>query len=304
MESSQLSKAHGYTIWLNNEKASRSAIVGGKASNLSCLMRAGFPVPDGYVVLREAFRVFYETCSRRLAKGQDVVEEMRSVPIPEGIASEILRSFGMLSVDRVAVRSSAACEDSPGHSFAGQFETFLNITRRQILDRVRDCWCSAFSERVLAYLEAHQISAGREIEMAVLIQQMIDADVSGVSFTVDPVEGNDDVVLIEACRGLGTSLVAGEITPDVYRVSKKTGQILSREVSRQSVADMSQGGRTIRVELPYKQGNEQKLSDEQIRLLFKLCRKIEDHFGMPQDIEWAVKAGRFHVLQSRPVTSS
>lgn len=304
MESSPLSKAQGYTIWLNNEKATCSTIVGGKASNLSCLMRAGFPILDGYVVLKEAFHVFHEICSSSIAKGQDVVEKMRSVPIPEEIASEILRYFEMLSVDSVAVRSSAACEDSPRYSFAGQFETFLNTTREQILDRVRDCWCSASSEKVKAYLAAHRISLGREIEMAVLIQQMIDAEVSGVSFTVDPVEGDNDVVVIEACRGLGTSLVAGEITPDVYRVSKKTGQILSREVGRQSVADMSQKGRTIRVELPCGQSNEQKLSDEQIRLLFGLCRQVEDYFGIPQDIEWAVKAEKFYVLQSRPITSS
>lgn len=291
-----------FTIWLNNEKACNSAIVGGKASSLSRLLRAGFTVPNGYVVLGEAFRVFYKLCRSNLANGENIVEKMRSVHVPEDIVHEILCSFSVLSVDRVAVRSSASCEDSIEHSFAGQFETFLNTTRDQIIERVRDCWCSVHSEKVLAYLEAHQLSAGRGVEMAVLIQQMIDAVVSGVTFTVDPVERTDDVMVIEACRGLGTCLVAGEITPDIYRVSKKTGQILSREFGRQRIADMSQEGRTTRVELPWEQSDEQKLSDEHIISLFELSREIERHLGMPQDIEWARKGDKFYVLQSRPVT--
>jgi len=228
------------------------ALVGGKAASLAEMMRANIPVPPGFVVLADADL----TCD------------------------EILSAFDRLNVSIVAVRSSATVEDAPDASWAGQFETYLGVTRDGLVDAIQRCRDSAKSARVNAY-RAEQGADNSTIAVAVIVQAMVDADAAGVCFTVHPVTKNPNHLIIEACLGLGDKLVGGEISPDSYIVDKLTETIIDVQLSSTA----------------------QVLSNDALRDLARLCKRIEDHYGFPCDVEWAHVEGSFSILQSRPITT-
>ena len=274
------------------------ATVGGKAANLGELTRAGLPVPVGFCVTTEAYR--------RVAVGiplDQVREALLGVEIPADIADEIRARYAALGVDvPVAVRSSATAEDLPFASFAGQQDTYLNVVGADaVLDAVRRCWASLWTDRAQFYRDSNGIDHNT-VELAVVVQVMVDAEVAGVLFTANPITGRRREAVIDANAGLGETVVSGSVNPDHFVVDTATGRILQRHLGDKKVAIRSvAGGGTESVELD---STEPCLSDQQIRELAALGDQVERHYGSPQDTEWAIDAdGRLWLTQARPITT-
>jgi pyruvate,water dikinase len=215
--------------------------------------------------------------------------------------AEIAAAYEALGGDPpVAVRSSACAEDSEIASYAGQQETYLYVRGAEdVLARVRDCWASFFSERALFYRQRK--GSLDDLEMAVVVQRMVRADVAGVLFTCDPVHHRHDRMVVEAVLGLGEAAVSGEVTPDHYAI-KRDGTVKRAQLARQPFAVVpAEGGGVERRELG-EEGGEQKLSEDQLRALARIGDDLERRLGMPQDIEFAIEDGEIFVLQARPVT--
>jgi pyruvate,water dikinase len=240
---------------------------------------------------------------------KELVEQIETMVCPEHLQTEILSAYHRLSEDYgglavVAVRSSAAAEDSQAASFAGQQETYLNIYGDEnILKMVRACWGSFFQPRAIFYRQQH--GSLKDTSMAVVIQRMVNPDKSGVMFTVDPVQRRRDRIMIEAAWGLGEAVVSGLVTPDNYIINKSDGRILSKFISRKSVMIVREdsGIGCRHVELSAEKAQAQVLSDAEIDQLLSVGKLIEAHFGCPQDVEWAIEGEHLYVLQSRPVTT-
>lgn len=254
--------------------------VGGKASSLGELTKVGFSIPGGFVITTEAFEKFYN-------------QEFQSEFI-----SEVLASFNKLKSSRVAVRSSAIDEDSQSASWAGQFVSFLNVSKEQLLERIKDCWSSIDLERVSSYAN---LQNAKGILIGVVIQKMVNSEVSGVIFTRNPVN-NQDEIMIESIYGLGELIVQGEMTPDNFLVSKRM-EILARNIEFKEKQLIFRNGENQEVEIPENLKNSSSLTDEQIKKLATLGKKIESYYGCPQDIEWAIERGKIYILQSRPITT-
>src|SRR5262249_3666591 len=234
-------------------------------------------------------------------------EAMRFAPLPDTVREELEHRLDERSP--VAVRSSALGEDSETATQAGQQESFLWVRGlEQVCDAVRDCWASRFTRRAIGYRAA--LGGGEaELSMGVTVQLMVDAEVSGVMFTCNPVSGDPSVVAVNASWGLGLAVVGGETTPDDYLVSKVTGEVVRRTVNAKEIEYIpdAAGRGTGRVEVSPERREEACLSKEQLAALVEAARRIERHFGAHQDIEWALERGRalpeaLHVLQARPVT--
>jgi len=202
----------------------------------------------------------------------------------------------------VAVRSSACAEDSEAASFAGQQETYLNVRGvAEVLERIKDCWKSFFSERALFY-RARKGSLS-DLAMAVVVQRQLSPDRSGVMFTIDPVRRRRDQMMIEAVWGLGEAVVSGNATPDHYVVSRE-GDVKQARISVQEVAvRMDEAGGVTQHHLSPEQGGARVLGDADLAALASVGRQLEAHFGQPQDVEWAFEEGQLYLLQSRPVTT-
>jgi pyruvate, water dikinase len=315
-------------IWFKDLSKDDIPLVGGKCANLGELYgKIGVPVPNGFAVSADAFRIFLEKNRAAekidaLLAGLDVnnpaiLEEtsrkiraqLESLPMPKEIKDSILTAYRELSKERgrkevaVAVRSSATAEDLPGASFAGQQDTFLNATGRTLLQRVQQCWGSLYTPRAIFYRQEKGFAQDKVL-ISVAVQEMIDSKVSGVMFTLEPVQGDRSKVVINASWGLGEAIVSGQITPDEYTVEKGTFRILDRKIfkkQRQIVYD--RGGGTTWAAVPEEMQNVQALADAAIVRLAQYGVQIEDHYGTAQDIEWAVdRDDRMFVLQARPET--
>jgi len=273
--------------------------VGGKAANLGELIRAGFDVPPGFVVVAAAFE--------RFGGG---------VALPADVEHEIVAAYQRLGSrdgpePPVAVRSSAIGEDCVGTSFAGLHDTFLwQRGRAQVIDRVRQCWASLYSHEALEYRSALCLD-GRAAGMGVIVQRMVEADISGVAFTVSPASGDPSVIAVEAGWGLGTSVVGGEVTPDSFRISKVTGEVIERAIGSKHFRYIpNRGSDGVTAEpVPEVLRAAACLDDDQLLRVVRLAAAVERHYGRPQDIEWALElnasassAGRLSLLQSRPET--
>lgn len=233
-----------------------ASLVGGKAINLARLIAAGFPVPSGFVVTIRAF-----------AMDDDVVDE-------------ILSAYRTMGSGKVAVRSSATAEDLADASMAGQYQTFLEIEgEQQLLAAITNCWASLDTPQARAYLKEHGIDRS-QVAMAVVVQRLIDADVAGVLFTVNPNSNGRREMLIEASRGLGESVVSGKVQPDLLRLDPDTGRVIEAKHLDRAC-----------------------LSSKDVHQLWQLGRQAAEYFGAPQDIEWAIKNGGVYLLQSRPITT-
>ncbi len=203
----------------------------------------------------------------------------------------------------VAVRSSATAEDLPEASFAGQQETFLNIQgENHLLDKVRSCWASLFTERAM-YYRNHQKFDHMKVGLAAVVQRMVQSEKSGIAFSIDPITNSKDVVTIEAIYGLGEYIVGGKVTPDHYEVDKKSLTIIKNELKQQNVKLIKKGIDNAEVKLSKAEGNTQKLDNENIQKLAQLVMGIEKHYFFPQDIEWAYEKGKLFIVQSRPITT-
>ncbi|WP_124726884.1 phosphoenolpyruvate synthase [Staphylospora marina] len=295
--------------------------VGGKGANLGELMKAGFPVPGGFCVTTRAYQEFIGTCPemegffeeldsldpadletlREL--GERIRSTLLSLEIPGHLREEIIHAWERVGKEHAyAVRSSATAEDLPSASFAGQQDTYLNIRGRdELLKHVRKCWASLFTDRAIVYRAKNGFDH-RQVHLSVVVQRMVNPEVSGIMFSADPVSGNRHVVTIDAGLGLGEALVSGIVTADLYKV--KDGEIIHKTVSDKKVAIYSvpEGG-TVKKELSPEQQKKQVLSDSRILRLAEWGKKIEAHFGSPQDIEFCIENGDIFIVQSRPITS-
>lgn len=267
--------------------------IGGKAYALAALHEADLPVPAWFVLSSRAFEGWRDSSDDKPSLSDEVLHELRE-------ALQELCPDGQ----PVAVRSSALDEDSAGHSFAGQFDSYLFVPHHEVPARVLDVWNSAFSERVLAYRQEHGLEKAIR-PPAVLIQRMVNAEVSGVAFGADPVSGRNDLAVVAAVYGLGTSLVSGECDADTFHVNR-SGTILYREIaSKQQMhcADVGVAEGVSTKDVAPERVNQPALNDEQVKAVAALVRATSHHFGRPQDIEWAIAEGQLYLLQSRPITS-
>ena len=294
-----------YILPLDKRAELRS--VGGKAFNLSLLAGSGLKVPRGFVIASGAFE---ETLAAELGRLRDagpgeVVKALLPMlkdyvlraAFPAALGEELRAAFAALNAPAVAVRSSAEAEDGAVRSFAGQFESFLGINTAGLEQAVKRCWASAFSPRVHLYRQ------GFIPRMAVLVQEMVEADVSGVALSCDPVTGDRGAVVIEAVYGLCEPLVSGSVTPDHYRVNKAGFAVDEKNiVPQQEYLSVAPAGGTALYPVAEELRARPKLDEEMLRRVAGAVVSIESLFKKPVDIEWAVKGGELHILQARQVT--
>ena len=314
-----------YIVDLARVSSTDLATVGGKASGLGELVRNGLPIPPGFVVTTEAYRVFTSipalaaTIRTTLAgvdeTRADTVEEasrkireaFEHTEYPDDLREAIARAYDSYvkahHVRFSAVRSSATAEDLAGASFAGLQETYLNVTGTdQILAMVRRCWGSLFTPRVMVYRVRKGFDHA-DVRLAVLVQKMVDSEVSGILFTRDPNTGENHMI-IEAGWGLGEAIVGGEVTPDHYVLDGQSQKILQKHLSEQRIRIVrAEGGGNRREDVPARERSAQKLSDERIRALASLGRRIESHYRRPMDVEWCADRQGLYIVQARPVTT-
>jgi pyruvate,water dikinase len=307
--------------WLAEITADDVAAVGGKGASLGELDGAGLPVPPAFVVTADTYRRFvreagiedelYEVVdvdvedTAALADAEAAARELvTSAPFPEGLREEIEGAYAELTDGAgafVAVRSSATAEDLPDASFAGQQETFLNVTGEDLLDRVRECWASLFTQRAIYYRQEQGFDHDA-VNMAVVVQRMVDAEKSGVMFTSHPSTG-DPRVIVEATWGLGEAVVSGSVSPDNY-VLDRDGTVQQVTVADKKLKHVrSEDGETVEQPVAEDRREKQVLSAAELDRLAELARSVEDHYGSPQDVEWAVHEDEVYMLQSRPITT-
>jgi pyruvate,water dikinase len=298
---------------------------GGKSSSLGELLAAEIPVPPGYALSTEAFDAFMAESglavvveaaladapvddADAVARASETIGgALRAAPVPESVRGEIASAYRALGEGDppVAVRSSAVGEDSAQATFAGQQESFLWVRGADaVCDAVLGCWASLYSAPAISY-RARLGGAGRPA-MGVTVQLMVDAEVSGVMFTCNPVSGDPSMVAINASWGLGLAVVGGEVTPDDFLVSKVTREVVRRQLSAKTVQYVPQagGGGVARTEVAPERRELACLDADTLSELVAVARRVQDHFGSHQDIEWAIdRAGRLFVVQSRPVTT-
>lgn len=289
-----------------DDAAADLTTVGGKGESLARLTRAGLPVPPGFHVTTAAYRAFVAKhgLQERIVAGDEaaVAELFAAHEIPEDIAAPIRAAYAALGAPAVAVRSSATAEDLPGASFAGQQDTFLDISGdAAVLDAVRRCWASLWTDRAVAYRQRQGI-APADVALAVVVQELVDADAAGVLFTADPVTGTATTMIVNATWGLGESLVSGQVTPDELVLDAATGAVARRTTGDKAVCTVRTPGGTAEQPVPADRRTAPVLSDAQARELTGLGRRIATLYGRPMDVEWAMATGTFAIVQARPIT--
>ena len=313
-------------VWFKEVGKDDIAMVGGKGANLGEMTQANIPVPPGFIVTSQAYYDFMEESklvakikvllnkldsnnSRQLQETSKKIKQLiTAATMPEDIKAAIKKAYAKLGQGLVAVRSSATAEDLPEASFAGQQSTYLNIEGEdKVIQAVQNCWASLFESRAIYYRE-EQGFEHLKVGIAVPIQRMVNSRTSGVMFTVEPVTSDTTKMVIEAIYGLGEGLVSGEVSPDLYIIDKENVKTISKKISRQEqqITRNPKSGEkdpNIWLQLPERIQKEQKLTDAEIIQLANMGKLIEEHYGQPQDIEWARENNTFFIVQSRPVTA-
>jgi len=311
-------------LWLEDVDADDVGTVGGKAASLGELIGAGLPVPPGFTVTAGTYRTFIEESgideelfaavdvgpedSAALRSAEETAAELiLETPLPDDVREEIVERYRTMGDDGeeafVAVRSSATAEDLPDSSFAGQQETFLNVREKDLIRRVKECWASLFTQRAIYYRQQRGFPHA-EVDIAVVVQRMVDAEKSGVMFTSHPSTG-DPQITIEAAWGLGEAVVSGTVSPDNYVYDRERGTVDEVTVADKKVEMVkdSETGETVTLDVDDDRRNSRVLSDAEIEELVELGKRVEDHYGTPQDVEWAIYDGEIYMLQSRPITT-
>ncbi|MDB9252527.1 phosphoenolpyruvate synthase [Halorubrum ezzemoulense] len=311
-------------LLLEDVDADDVGTVGGKAASLGELIGAGLPVPPGFAVTAGTYRTFIEEAgiddelfdavdvdpedSAALREAEATAERLiLDTPFPEEVREEILEQYRAMGEESeeafVAVRSSATAEDLPDSSFAGQQETFLNVREDDLLRRVKECWASLFTQRAIYYRQQRGFPHA-DVDIAVVVQRMVDAEKSGVMFTSHPSTG-DPQVTIEAAWGLGEAVVSGTVSPDNYVYDRERGAVDEVTVADKKVEMVKDPdtGETVQLDVDEDRRSERVLSDGEIGDLVELGERVEDHYGAPQDVEWAIYGGEIYMLQSRPITT-
>ena len=313
-------------------------VAGGKGASLGEMIRAKISVPPGFIILVEAFDKFLretdltvEIASQvkqmnykdinSIDRASNVIRDLiHDALMPPDLEEEFLKEFKRLNTKYVAIRSSATAEDSAIASWAGELETYLNTAESNLIENIKKCWSSLFTPRALFYaFEKEIITADTQkkirartckqladcypVGVAVVVQKMVQSDISGICFTVHPVTEDRNQMVIEAGWGLGEAIVGGKITPDTYVISKKDWVIMDTNISDQEMMIIRSGSGIKEAKVLKSKGSKQKLSGKQIIKLAKLCQKIEDHYKFPQDIEFAIENNKIYITQSRPITT-
>lgn len=323
--------------WFSDITKESIGVAGGKGANLGEMFRLGLPIPDGFVVTAQTYgrylheRTLNETINQKLLeldvndteKLQQVAEEIqeliKSTSIPKEIENLIIDAYELLCAKEdgganalvepedlfVAVRSSATAEDLPSASFAGQQASFLNVKGKEnVVKAVLDCWASLFTARAI-YYRAKQGFDHSKVLIAAVVQRMVNSEKSGIMFTVNPATNTSNEIVIEAVLGLGEAIVSGSVTPDLYIVDKESMNLTHHEIKEQKwgyFRDVETGANYKKI-LASEDGGRQKLNDKDIQEYARLGKKIEAHYGCPQDIEWAMENGKHYIVQARAVTT-
>ncbi|MEM3364549.1 MAG: phosphoenolpyruvate synthase [Candidatus Micrarchaeia archaeon] len=315
-----------YVVWFGDLKKEDVAIAGGKGANLGEMTRAGLPVPPGFVLTSDAYFQFIknEGLEQKIKNiirktniynadelqkaSNDIKKLIMDGKMPKDVEKELRKAYQMLRGNEkqffVAVRSSATAEDLPEASFAGQQESFVNVEDEDgVVEAVRKCWASLYGARAIFYRE-EQGFGDKKVGLAAVVQQMVQSEKSGVMFTIEPQTNDENVIVIEAVYGLGEAIVSGAVTPDTYKIDKKNMEIIDKHISEQKFMITRVGSDTIHVNVKEDMRDKQKIDDEQILELAEFGKKIEEHYGKPQDIEWAMSGKSLYIVQSRPVTTT
>jgi pyruvate,water dikinase len=314
-------------LWFREISHEDINLAGGKGANLGEMYSINIPVPNGFVVTSAAYFKFikennFQDKIKDILKTTDIDQPdqlldasnkikkiIRSGKINNDTAITVmsaykkLSGFGGLKHVPVAVRSSATAEDLPDASFAGQQETFLNVVgEANVLNRVRDCWASLFTPRAIFYREKKKFDHFK-VGIAVPVQKLITSEVSGIAFTVNPVTNEKNQIIIETIWGLGEYIVQGKVTPDQYIVDKNDWKIISENHVSQDVQLIKSSDETKEVSVPKSKQNKQKIDHQTVIKIAKICQKLHNHYGKPQDIEFAIEKGEVYIVQTRPITT-
>ena len=298
---------------LAHVRAADGWLAGGKGANLGELIGAGFPVPAGFVVTTVAYDRFVAKSNLHGTIGQALREAHGSgaairtafadVPVPPDIERHVRAAYATLGHAPVAVRSSATAEDLPQAAFAGQQDTFLNVEGPEaLLDALRHCWASLWTDRAIAYRKHQQIDQ-QTVKLAVVVQRMVTPRVAGVLFTANPVTGARDEIVVDASPGLGEAIVSGLVTPDHFVLARRSGRVKERHRGRREVIVRARPGGGTEHVAGSPASNDPVVPDRVLRRLARLAVAIEKHFGRPQDIEWAWTECGLVILQARPITA-
>jgi pyruvate, water dikinase len=312
-------------VWIHTIGKGDIAVAGGKGANLGECVQVGFPVPPAFVITAQAYADFVRQTglgeqvaailksanpddNKALHEASDRIRKLfTSTKLPDPLAKEVKDAYASLSKDGqdasfVAVRSSATAEDLPEASFAGQQDTFLNVRGdADVLQKVLRCWSSLFTPRAIFY-RAKQHFDHDKVNIAVVVQRMVNADKAGVLFTRHPTTGQETII-VEGAFGLGEGVVSGAVSPDNYLVSA-AGEVLQVTVATQETMYVrGPDGKTAVVKVPADKRSARVVSDEELKLLARVGKQIEKHYGTPQDVEWAFEGSELFVLQTRPITT-
>ena len=294
-------------------------IAGGKGASLGEMTKAGIPVPPGFVILSSAFeqfiadtdvnveidasldRVNHQDMNSVENASETIQAVIMKAQMPKSIAIEITAAFKKLKSPFVAVRSSATAEDGATSAWAGQLDTYLNTTDTTLKKNVQRCWASLFTPRAIFYRFEKNLHK-EKISVAVVVQKMVQSESAGVAFSVHPVTQDRNQMIIEAGWGLGEAVVSGQITPDSYVIDKRDWTLLDVNVSEQEKELVTKGKRAC-VESDSGNAENVRAGRQKIIELAKLVVHIEKHYGFPCDVEWAREKKKFHITQSRPITT-
>ena len=323
-----------YCVWFKDLTKDSIATAGGKGSNLGEMVSLNLPVPNGFAVTAQTYKEFIERTRikdtiQQFLQGLDIEDTDRlqqvaaqiqqlisSTPVPEDMAEEIMDNYELLGLQKgaqalvksedvfVAVRSSATAEDLPSASFAGQQATFLNVKGKEnVVKAVCDCWASLFTARAIYYREKQKFDHAKVL-ISALVQKMVNADKSGIMFTVNPATNRENEIVIEAIYGLGEMIVGGEVNPDLYIVDKNTKEIRKTEIRKQEIGLFrNQAGLNEKKPIAKEVQERQKISEKEVKELARIGKKLEEHYGRPQDIEWAIEKNEIFIVQTRAVTT-
>ncbi len=313
---------HKAIVWFNEVTKKDIPLVGGKGANLGEMTNAGIPVPPGFIVTADAYYDFLQKAgitekirtllapldSNDSKQLQNLSSKVKDVIIkaamPKELAEAIRRSYKKMGEGLVAVRSSATAEDLPDASFAGQQATFLNVQgEKDVVVAVQKCWASLFEARAIFYRVENKFDHFK-VGIAVPVQRMVQSEASGVMFTLDPTTSDTSKIVIEAVLGLGEMIVSGDVTPDHYVVEKKSMKIAEKEVKKQEWQLIkNDAGENVKINLTKAEQAKQKVTDKDILIVAMIGKQLEDHYGHPQDVEWAKENDTIYIVQTRPVTT-
>lgn len=296
-------------------------LAGGKGASLGELIRAGISVPHGFVVTAHSFEFFLkendltqeiESILKKVKHkemesieraSEQIRELILNAEIPEVLLKEIKISFSELKSRFVAVRSSATLEDGKDHAWAGQLDSFLNTTAKNLEENIKKCFASLFTPRAIFYRFEKGL-AKSHVSVAIVIQKMIQSEKSGVAFSVHPVTEDYNQMIIEGSWGLGEAIVSGEVTPDSFVIDKSSGAIVDANInSKDKGLYRSSKGSNIWKKIAPRKAKSACLSKVELTKLGLLVKKIEKHYNFPCDIEWGIERGKVYILQSRPITT-